>query len=290
MIKTLAISVLLAGFAFSLPAAANQVNSGEGISTFNDKNEFFCSTPFGAIGVHSTDDKKVYYASGGNLNVNSFTPRLRFYVNTVEDDVACKQSLADSRKRPDQRLGFIFAQAFNYLDCTATELDCGTDSEREVAQVILRGDWRSPKGIPTIRKVVNFGPNQSSDWVSLLSAQGFPFETLHHYYENSVVKSLGFRSRFHGEIVDNGILEWGPITSSAETFTRWWVPADCKVNESTHCSHTVFLMRVTTSNTELVSSPTDFTISPWFTRKLLVTSWSPFNYEDNILRINLKND
>ncbi|MEP3632210.1 MAG: hypothetical protein ABJQ23_09855 [Shimia thalassica] len=273
-------------FACPIQANASQVDAGPAVEVFETLEGFYCGTRFGSIGINSSEDRKIYHSNDGNLSVNSFVPRLRFYINTVEDSSNCKEQ--DDASSATSRLGFVFSQVFNYLDCGAPEIGCGSNATREVAQVMLRGSWKTPPNIKTLRRNLTFGANHTNDWATLLSLQNSPFENLNEYYRHPQVEQFGYRGRFHGDVVRYGVFATAPIASSAETFTRWWVPADCAVSNQVHCSHVVFLMRAATSLNGHVESPTDFAVSPWFTRKLLVSSWTSFENEDNILRITLK--
>jgi|GEM_PF-6471210 len=248
----------------------------------------FCGTPFGSLGVWSRKDRKLYYSETGRISVTYFAPRLDFFVNTVEDEAIFKESSSDEHSEAEPHLGFVFSQVFNYLDCTSPELSCGLNSIREVAQVRLQGAWRNARGTPPLRRDVVFGPNQQEDWQSLLTIFESPYETLLDYYKDAAVSEFGYRARIHGEVSPVGWFASEAVATSAETFTRWWVPADCLVTETEHCSHTALSFRVTTSTDDKVVSPTKFNVSPWFTKKIVVWSWTPFNYEDNLLVVTQK--
>lgn len=272
---------------FSSSALAGQIIVDENTVSFENIEEFYCSTSLGSIGVLSADDKKVYHSTHGNFSIASFTPQLRFYINTVEDSAICKNPLSNNTEI-NVRTGFVFSQAFNYLDCDDVKLECGTKPTREVAQIILKGEWRAPLRVPKINKRVNFGSTEYSKWSRLVDIQNLAHGSLGNYYNNNVIKEYGSKARFHGEVFSSGVFRQEPIITSSETFTRWWIPADCKVDEKSHCSHTVLLFRATTSKDTKISSPTDFSISPWFTKELVITSWSPFTQQDHILRLTLK--
>ena len=279
--KKISFSLLL--FLVPPKALANQVITTEDITVFEDIQNFYCNTPLGVIGVKSRKDNRFYYSESGRISVNSFAPRLDFIVNTVEDKARCRQFNNLDSDTAEPRLGFIFSQVFNYLDCSSLELSCGSHSVREVGQIRLKGSWRNAKGTPRLRKTADFGPHQQKDLNALLAVFNNPYESLLDYYKDPQVKKLGYRARVHGVVVDDGFWASEAVSSSAETFTRWWVPADCEVSETEHCSHTAFLFKVKTNVDGRVKSPARLNVSPWFTKKLVVWSWSPFNFEDNLL-------
>lgn len=272
----------------SVHAHAQQIIKNDRLLEYENIGDFYCNAPFGAIGIKSRESREVYLAADGNLSVRYFSPRLDFFFNLVEDTASCRTGF-DTSTSPEKRVGYIFAQFFNYLDCSAPELRCGNSPVREIAQVKVRGDWKTPSGVGSIRKGVVFSPNLIDKWNKVLDQQNVPHENIDDYYENAQVEELGALARFHGKISTDGyaILRQADVATSSDTFTRWERPADCSISEEAHCSHLIFLVRVTTSDDGVVRDDARLNMNPFFTKKIFASMWSPMNDEETNIRITI---